>query len=370
MIALKKPTISKYDIIQVFKCLLSDEIAEGNLTRQFEKQLAKYLGTIDSIAVNHVSHALFLIFSHIGLAADDEVIVSALAEPVILEVLQLFQARFVLVDVQKDNFLLDDNALIDSINSRTRVIIASHSLGYGIDVAPLKQKIYSVSREKGFKQSIVLVEDCMHSLGSRYLNSSLGLVGDYGVFSFSAHNIITLGQGAAVISRDKKNLNRLRQLKKGDTTQLRGRLDFSLTDLQAAMGLSELSLIDKFLVRRREIGTYYEKNLLHSRNHFYPMAKNFFYNYYSFVLRVETSLPVCLEFFKKHRIEVHKTFLNKALYYLEEAKGEKKIPIKWDQLMEMFPRAGAFELKCLSIPIYPTLKKDDMKLIGRTLSHL
>ena len=371
MIVLKKPTISKKDIVQVFECLLSDEIAEGNLTRQFEKQFAKYLGITDALAVNHVSHTLFLIFKHLGLTNNDEVIISSLAEPFILEVLHLFQAKFVLVDVQEDSFLLDDNILIDSISAKTKAIIISHCLGYGVDVEQLKQKILSVSKKKDFKQSIALIEDCSHSLGSRHLNKSLGLVGDYAFFSFSAHNIITMGQGAALISREKKNMNRLRQLKTGDPSQVQGRLNFSLTDLQSAVGLSELSLIEKFLARRQEIGTYYQKCLLHSRNRFFYVAKDFFYNYHTFVLKVETSLPICLEFFKKNRIEIKKIFSNKAFsYHMKKTKEGKNSLFSKAELIEMFPRASAFELKCLSIPIYPALKKEDVKLIGATLNNL
>ena len=349
MIAFNRPTISKKDLVNVLESMLEDKLIEGELTKKFELAFASYLGIKDSVLVNSEGAALYLILKHLGLESGEEVILSAYTDAVLVEVILALKLKPVLVDVEKKSFLLDKNDLLAKKSPKTRVIIISHGLGY---IFPMN------SLSDVDLKGVSIIEDCRESLGSTLNNIPTGMMGDYAFFSFNPNRIITMGYGGSIIAKNKRHLAEIKDLRDYiNQDNLKGRLSFSSTEMQAAMGLSELSLIKKFIDRRQEIGNFYLEAVCRGKNSFFNYGENVFFNYGTFPIIIHSPLKITKEMFKKYKVEVIEPIKN-PIYQMLGLSGED------------FPNALQRHLKTLLVPIYPRLEKPDIEANGKLITNI
>ena len=295
-----KPTISKKDLIHVLEGMIMDQVGEGRITKKFEHLFARYLGAKDAVIVSTTSAALYLIFKHIHLKKGEEVILLACSDPFILDIIKAFDAVPVFVDVKDTSYQMDLSKVKEKINKKTKAVIVSHLFGFPVDLSTF---------DKGEEKNWCLIEDCSHALGAFIADAHVGHFGDYAFFSFNENSLITAGQGGAVITKEKKNILEIRDLKKyEDQAELKGRIDFSFTDLQAALGISELSLIDKFLARRQEIADFYQNACQKGKNRYIPASDKAKANHEFFPLQISSSLKISKELFKKYKVEIRSPF--------------------------------------------------------------
>ncbi|HMB01379.1 MAG TPA: DegT/DnrJ/EryC1/StrS aminotransferase family protein [Spirochaetota bacterium] len=348
MIPFTRPTISKKDLENVLNCMVRDDVGEGEQTRKFEKKFSRFIGVKNTLMLNSVSSALYLIFRNIELQPGDEVIISTYADPYILEIITLFQASPVFVDVSEKSYLMNLTAVKNLVSAKTRAVIFTHMLGY-----PLRLKENWASSKE-----LVIIEDCTHSLGTTVDNQQTGLYGDYAIFSFSFDSIITSGQGGALIARQKNEFKKLRDMRSSrGKDDIKGRLDFSISDLQSAMAVSELSLLPKFLKRRSEIGRHYQDCILKSNNIFWSFRDDVAFNFFAFPIQVNSSLKIVMEMFRKYKIEIKQPVVKPlhSFYGLDD---------------EKFPNTKNLLMKTVCIPIYPVLSKKEIEKIGKLLQTI
>ncbi|HBE02467.1 MAG TPA: hypothetical protein DC049_08320, partial [Spirochaetia bacterium] len=137
----------------------------------------------------------------------------------------------------------------------------------------------------------------------------------------------------------------------------RGRLNFSFSDLLAAMALSELSLAEKFISRRREIGACYTSAVLRGKNHHLAPDENMQINFYCYPVLFASPVPEVISLFKKYKIEVRRP-LPLPVYTL------LKLPD------EDFPLARNIWMKLAAVPIYPSLLKTEVETVSRLLQRI
>lgn len=235
---------------------------EGRLTVSFEKETAKLLGSRHAVAVTSGTAAIFLALKAVGIGKGDEVIVPDLTFIATANAVQMCGAKPVLVDIDPATMNMAPDAFRRAITKKTMAVIPVHVSGR----AARMDDIIAIAR----KNKIYVIEDAAEAFMSRYKGKCLGIFGKLGCFSFSPHKTITTGQGGIVVTDDDDIYLRLRELKDqgrpargtgGDDKHNAIGYNFKFTDLQAALGLGQLTYLKSRINRMKEIYMRYIKGL-------------------------------------------------------------------------------------------------------------
>lgn len=227
--------------------MLSDNyLNEGGVTRQFEDKLAELLGVRQAVTATSGTTSLFLALYAMGVGHGHEVLVPDVTFVASANAVTMTGARPVLVDVSRSNLMIDLQAAQRALTDKTRAIMPVHVSGRP---APMDE-ILEFASENG----LAVLEDAAEGLLSKYRGRYLGTLGQAGCFSFSPNKTITTGQGGAVVTNDSELADRLRRLKdQGRPVRGTGGADqhdhigfnFKFTNLQAAVGLAQLSYLQE-----------------------------------------------------------------------------------------------------------------------------
>ncbi len=260
MIKLAKPYIPASAYTAVIKVLKSGHLIQGKEVAAFEKALSRYLNIKYAVLVSSGTAALHLSLMAIGVKAGDEVVVPAFTFPATANVVELVGAKCVFVDIALDDFCIDPEKLEKAITRKTKAIIVVHEFGQAADI----QKILKIAQ----KYHLKIIEDAACSLGAEYKGRKVGTFGHLGCFSFHPRKALTTGEGGALVTPDRKLAEKIRSLRNHGIGLLKGRTDFiapglnyRMTDLQAVLGLSQMSHINKFIRARIQMARFYDKQL-------------------------------------------------------------------------------------------------------------
>jgi len=259
------PYISQRDINSVNKVLKNGWISsDGPEVRKFESEFSKFIGRKYSIAVSNGTAALEIAIKALGIKKNDEVLIPnfTIISTALAVVKQ--QAKPVLVDCNLENWNIDINQLENKINKKTKAIIITHIYSFANDM----DKILKICR----KNKIFVIEDAAEVIGLKYKNKKCGSFGDISTFSFYANKQITTGEGG-MISVNKFDLynkcKSLRNLCFGKLNRFNHEdigWNYRMTNIQAALGLSQIKNINKIVKKKIMIGRQYYKNLKLNNN--------------------------------------------------------------------------------------------------------
>ena len=276
-------------------CLADEELAEvkaafdygyfglASKVTEFEEQLAKYLGAEHVVAVNTGTSALHLALDALGIGSGDEVIVPSLTFVGSFQAISATGARPVACDVEPDTLLMDMEDVRKRMTARTKAIMPVHYAGNPCDMDALQAL--------GHRTRIRVVEDAAHAFGSAYKGRRIGGFGDVTVFSFDSIKNITCGEGGAVVCRDSKLAELLRQkrlLGMDRTSQASASwktrswqfevhtqgFRYHMSNINAAIGLAQLRKVETFIARRREICKRYDV-AFHDLPKIFPLRINY-----------------------------------------------------------------------------------------------
>ena len=291
------------DISSIVDAALDGWITSGRFTDSFQRELANYIGVRDALFVNSGSSANLVALSALtssklgkrALKAGDEVLTVAMGFPTTVNPIIQNRLSPVLVDVELGTYDAISERLIEAITPKTKAIMMAHTLGnpFNLDLVTKLCK----------ENDLWLVEDSCDALGSTYRGEKTGSFGDLATISFYPAHHITTGEGGAVLvksplvrrqvesfrdwGRDcycetgKDNTCQKRfewalgELPKGyDHKYIYSHIGYNLkaTDLQAALGLSQLKKIDSFVEKRRENFNYLYKGLENTEGLLLPRA--------------------------------------------------------------------------------------------------
>jgi perosamine synthetase len=243
MIRLSYPVISDDAFQHVAGILQSGYLIQGEVVREFEDQLARYLGVEHVIAVSSGTAALFLSLSALGLKAGDEVIVPAFTFPAVANAVELTGATAVFADIKPEGYCIDTDSIHKLVSPRTKVILPVHQFGEVADMGA----ILDLAAHHG----IPIVEDAACATGAGWQGKKAGTIGTMGCLSFHPRKMLTTGEGGAILTNDAGLASSLRSLRNHGLTHGAGRMDiekpglnFRMTDFQAAIGISQLSELD------------------------------------------------------------------------------------------------------------------------------
>ncbi|MEK7083726.1 MAG: DegT/DnrJ/EryC1/StrS family aminotransferase [Patescibacteria group bacterium] len=239
----------------------SNFINDGPLTTEFENQIAQRLGCRYAVAVTSGTSAIFLGLKALGIGHGDEVLIPDLTFIATANAAEMCGAKPVLVDVDPRTLTMSIPALTAAITSRTKAIVPVHVTGRAADM----DAILAIANE----HHLAVVEDAAEALLSKHNGRFLGTFGEAGCFSFSPNKTITTGQGGMIVTNDESLHRTIRMLKDqgrpmrgsgGDDRHEIAGYNFKFTDLQAAVGLGQLEMIERRIARmRRNYEVYAQK---------------------------------------------------------------------------------------------------------------
>lgn len=266
MIPYGRQSIDEDDIKAVVDVLRSDWLTTGPAVEAFEKAVASRVGASGAVAVSNGTAALHVAYYAAGIGPGDEVIVPAMTFAATANAALYLGARPVFADVGANDLLIDVEATESLITPRTRAIVAVDYAGQPCDYAALA----ALCRRRGLK----LIADAAHSLGGAYKGTPVGALADITTFSFHPVKHITTAEGGMVVAMDPVAMTRAKVFRShGITTDHRQRerqqkwfyemqelgFNYRLSDIQCALGLSQLRKLDGWIERRRAIAGRYDE---------------------------------------------------------------------------------------------------------------
>ena len=264
-IPVSKPEVSKNDIKAVNKVLKKSWISsDGPEVKIFEKEFSKKVKRKFSIAVSNGTAALEIAIKALGIKKNDEVIIPNFT--IISNALAVIKqnAKPVLVDCDLENWNIKIEDIKKKINKRTKALIVTHIYSFSNDM----DKILKICK----KNKIFLIEDAAEVVGLKYKDRNCGSFGDISTFSFYANKQVTTGEGG-MISTNSKTLNErcrsLRNLCFGKTNRFNHNdlgWNYRITNIQAALGITQLKRLDSIVKKKMYIGNYYYQKLLKNKN--------------------------------------------------------------------------------------------------------
>jgi UDP-4-amino-4-deoxy-L-arabinose-oxoglutarate aminotransferase len=305
-------------------------IAKGTLVETFEAELKRYLGAKFVAATVSGTAGLILALRALGLRRGDEVIIPTYVCPSVFEAVLQSGAEPILCDIG-EHWNMTPESVSPYLTKKTKAIVVVHIFGIAADV-------------EGFQKfSIPLIEDCCQALGGEIARKKLGTFGSFGVFSFHATKCLTMGEGGAVVTNDGRLSEIIRALigRKSVLT--------TVTDLQAALGLSQLRRYKIFLEKRKLLAKSYLERLPAALTKKLREVTNTMY--FRFPLHVgDHDYENVKEFFARNKIAVRKGVDGLLHNTLLSDKGEYRNAEK------------AFS-STLSLPLYPALSNGEQERI-------
>ena len=240
------PRMTGKELTTLKAVLDSGFVNDGAVTNEFERQIATVAGTTYAVAVTSGTAAITLALMACGLNLGDDVIVPDLTFIATANAVKLAGGHVILADVDRQNFCLTVETVAAVKTRKTKFVVAVEVNGR----SPAYRDLLEYCQFHG----LVLITDSCEALCSGHYNQALGSIGEAGCFSFSPNKIITTGQGGMVVTNNLVVYNRLRELKdQGRGVRGTGGNDvhpvvgfnFKFTDLQAAVGLSQLKVFEE-----------------------------------------------------------------------------------------------------------------------------
>tara|TARA_B100000780_G_C21124859_1_gene456107 strand:- start:1124 stop:2248 length:1125 start_codon:yes stop_codon:yes gene_type:complete len=306
-IPVNTPIITNKDALEVYKVVKSGWVSSSGLKiNEFEKKLAKFTNRKFASCVSNGTAALEIAVKSLNISKYDEVIVPTFTIISNANAILKNFAKVVLVDSDPITWNINIDNIKDKITSKTKAIMLPHIYGFPNDM----KKIIKICK----KNKIYLIEDAAEMIGQKFNNEPCGSFGDISTFSFYANKHITTGEGGAVLTNNKKlnkKINELRNLSFGKKNRFNHTdlsWNYRFTNIQAALGLSQLKRIKSIVKRKREIGMFYYNNFKHNQNlQIQPCKLDYASNiYWVFGIILKNK-------FKNKSQEIQKKLLNKNI---------------------------------------------------------
>jgi perosamine synthetase len=257
----------------LLKCIRSGWISsEGPFIKEFENKFSKYIGRKFGVAVSSGSGALDIAVQALKIESGDEVIMPTFTIISTAQSVIKAGAKLVLIDSDPLTLNMDVTQIEAKITSKTKAILAVHIYGLPIDMDPILKLCK--------KYKLYLIEDAAEIYGQTYKGKKCGSFGDISIFSFYPNKHITTGEGGMLMMNDLNLAERCRKLRNIAFEPNKRRFihyelgwNYRMTNMQAALGLSQLEKIQKHIIKKRNIGKVYQKGLKGIRDFQLPLEK-------------------------------------------------------------------------------------------------
>lgn len=360
------PDIRDEEIEEVIGTLRSGWITTGKKTKRFEEEFREYVGCEHAIALSSCTAALHLALVAADIGKGGEVITTPFTFAATGEVINYVGATPVFVDIEEDTYNVDPNKIEDAITPQTKAIMPVHYAGQPCDM----DRILKIAK----KYDLSIIEDAAHALGAKYKGKKVGTIGDISAFSFYATKNLTTAEGGMVTTNNSEYAERIRILSLHGMSRDAWRryedkaswyyeiLDvgykYNMTDIQASLGIHQLAKFERFQEIRRRYAELYTDELKDVEGVTTPHVRfdvQHAWHLYT-ILIDEKVLGInrarFIEKLNRENIGTSVHFIPLHLHpYYRRTYGYKRGD---------FPNAEYVYDRIISLPLYPSMSKDDV----------
>lgn len=384
MIPYGRQDIQDSDVDAVLDVLQSDFLTQGPAVPRFEQAVSKHCGARYAVAVNSATSALHVALMALDVTAGDIVWTSPNTFVASSNAALYCGASVDFVDIDPVTYNMSVSALSDKLaDAKTmgrlpKVVIPVHLTGQPCDMA----QIHDLAQQYGFK----VVEDASHAIGGQYQNQPIGncAYSDVTVFSFHPVKIVTTAEGGMAMTNDDRLAEKMALFRSHGITrdpalmthasdgpwyyqQIALGYNYRMTDLQAALGVSQMQRLNHYIARRHDIATRYNQELSKLPLTLPTQATYGHSAYHLYVIRLDLGAISPLthsQVFQSLRdrgilVNLHYIPVHTQPYY--QAMG-----FRWGD----FPQAEAYYKNAISIPMYPTMSDDDQTQVIKALQEI
>jgi len=324
-----RPYLDNSDSAAVASSVKTHHITQGKSVERFEEAMAEYIGVKSAAAVNSGTSALHLGLLALGVRPGDEVILPSYVCIAPLNAVCYCGATPKLCDINKEDFNISAKEIKKKINKKTKAVIVPHMFGMPADLDDL------------LKLGVPVIEDCAHSIGAEYKNKKVGSFGRLSIFSFYATKMLACGEGGMVCSDLPVLINKIKDLREYDKKdKFSVRFNYKMTDIQASLGLSQLSKLNMFIKRRKELASGFNACFSGSRTELPVSVENKKPVFYRYVVRIKADLDKTIKCAQAYGLSCRRPVHKPIHRYLREIG---------------FPNTEQAWKTALSIPLFPSL---------------
>ena len=259
MIIQIEPWIDESELTELKRVIDSTFVVEHNLTREFEDLTKSLTGASYAVAVTNGTMALYASLIALDIHPGDEVIVPNITFVATANAVIMAGAKPVLCEIKESSFMIDVNKAQRLVTKKTKAIIPVHLYGQAANM----DEILNFAK----KNSLKVLEDAAQGVGVKYKGKHVGTFGEIGILSYYGNKTITCGEGGMVLTNNKDLAEKVYKLKnhgriaKGTFIHESIGYNFSFTEMQAAVGISQMKKLPQIIKKKKEIFDIYEKQL-------------------------------------------------------------------------------------------------------------
>ena len=375
-----RQTVSPEDIQAVVSVLQSDWLTQGPAVPAFEEALGKYCGARHAVAVNSATSALHLACLALDLGPGDSLWTSPITFVASANCALYCGADVDFVDIDPYTYNLDPKALEEKLEwaegegRLPKVVVPVHMCGLSCDM----EKIHELSTRYGFR----IIEDASHALGGKYQGKPVGncQYSDITVFSFHPVKIITTGEGGVAMTNDAEIAARMARLRSHGITrdtnlmtkvpdgvwyyqQIELGYNYRMSDIQAALGYSQLSRLDEKVAVRNKLADDYHVSLASLPIKLPAVNQLIYSSYHLYVIRVDggrrDKLFSTLST-KGIGVNVHYIPVHTQPYY------QKRFGFSNGD----YPQAERYYAEAITLPLFPGLTRAEQVFVCRSIAEV
>lgn len=364
MIPYGRQTIEEDDIQAVVEVLRSDYLTTGPKISEFEKMVADYVGAKYAVAISNGTSALHAACFAAGIQAGDEVITTPLTFAASANCVLYCGGTPVFADVDPKTYNIDPEDIRRKITDKTKAIIAVHLAGQPCDM----DEIHKIAKE----HNLLVVEDGAHALGSVYKGKKVGTLSDMTTFSFHPVKPITTGEGGMIVTDNEEFYKKMMLFRSHGITrdenlmtrndgpwfyqQLDLGYNYRITDIQCALGCSQMKKLDRFLSRRKEIVARYNEAFADCENIVTPyQLPETESGWHLYIVQVKNcDRRKVFEALREQGIAVNVHYIPVYMHPYYQEHGYKEIHCR---------KAEEVYSHIISLPLYPTLTEEQQEFV-------
>ncbi|OEF98878.1 UDP-4-amino-4,6-dideoxy-N-acetyl-beta-L-altrosamine transaminase [Vulcanibacillus modesticaldus] len=370
-----KQWIDDKDIKQVIEVLKSDYLTTGPMIQRFETKIADYVGSKYAVAFANGTAALHGAIFAAGIKEGDEVITSPITFVSSANCVLFQGGTVVFADIDHITYNIDPTKIEELITYKTKAIIPVDFTGQPVDL----EKIKEIAK----KYNLIVIEDAAHALGAIYRGKHIGSISDMTMFSFHPVKHITTGEGGIITTNNEKYYQKLLQFRSHGITKSPSQLinydgpwyyemqhlgyNYRITDIQAALGISQLAKLDKFLKLRQKYVKMYNEAFINIEGIQIPyQAKNVTSSWHLYVIRLKldrlwVSRKEVFAALKAENIGVNVHYLPVYFHPFYQGLGYKR---------GLCPKAEKLYEEMITLPLFPKMSEEDVNDVIRAVKKV